>query len=801
MFKVQSSRFKCPSGVATSVAMSYTLSPHPHPSPLPSRETGSKTAAVVGVLILLTLTAVAPTVCADDDAIGRYIPDDFFGTTSHVNGAWMLPLLKDLNLHVVRVDFIHHALEPVPGQYHFGDDHWVIRSADLGIEHGLDQLAVVTTYDTYERIAADPDAFEKFAFAIASKYKQKIRYWQASNEPDVTKPARANQYVIMLKAFYRGVKRADPDNQVVLAGQAGEGHRRLDIIYELGGKGYFDILASHSYTRPRLPEEGGYLQRIASIRKTMQKHGEDKPLWVTEMGWNGVEASMLEYLRAKYPSHRAYSGTEETQARGLARLYLLSATEPWIKRVYFFNLAQQAAYDEENHNGDAYIGIVGPWVAGQNRPKDAYFAVKTVIAMIGRATYQGRIDLGPRLWALAFTRDDKATVALWSLDDGITMKLTDTSKITGVTSMVGTPILIRDDALQLTGRPIYVHCNQQDLDALRQQIAGAAVHGQQDLRVTLSLDRQRTQAASAPVLSVQVANISRRQVVPGPIRLKIAEPWRAAVRQITFDAPLQPEQVEQRGVHLTGPDMRPGEFRIFAEARPERGMRTRQTICYATFLRRAFDFSADGKLDEWAAVRPVELPKTEAEREIADWRGPDDCSARWYAAWDDKALYFAADVRDDAHHQPYKQNAASSLWMGDSIQLALDMGDDAAPSANAPAFDGRNDVELGLALSPDGPIACFSHHPDGGDGHIVLSDLTVSRDEQAKRTRYEAAIPWQQLGWTEPVANRWMGMNLLVNDNDGGDRRGALQWSPGLIYQKNPALFAKVLLLAPSVSP
>lgn len=724
----------------------------------------------------------------------RYVPADFFGTTTHVNGPWALPLLRELNMHVVRLDFTHQALEPSVGTYAFGDDHWIISSADFGVTNGLDQLAVVTTYNTYPRIADDPGAFEDFAFAIAAKYKGAIRYWQASNEPDLTKPVVAEQYPIMLKAFYRGVKRADPENQVVLAGLAGEEPRLLDMLYQRGAKDFCDILASHSYTRPRLPEEGGFLQRIASLHEVMKKHGDEKPLWVTEIGWNGVEPSMLDYLRSNYPSHRAYSSTEEIQARALARVYLLAATDPWIERVYFFNLAQRAAYTDVHPETDSYIGIVSEWPAGRHRPKDAYFAVKTVIAMIGESTYLGRIDLGARVWALMFEREEAATVALWSLDDGIALQLDDTAMITGVTSMVGTPVEVRNDTLLLSGRPVYAQCDARDLDALRQRIADAAVQGQENVQVSMALDRPGTLAAGRPVLALEVANISREEVVPGPIELQVAEPWRAAVQRIRFDVPLAPGQVEQRTWQVEGPDMRPGEFRMHAVARPERGMRSETTLCYASFVRRSFAFVADGRLDEWASRRPVELGKVAAEREIAAWRGPEDCSARWHVAWDDDALFVAAEVRDDVHHQASDRDTSSGQWMGDGIQLALDMGDDARPASNLPAYDGRNDVELGLALSPDGPIVHVWAHPHHAPGAADLADVAVIRDEDASVTRYEAAIPWRTLGWTGLVANQWMGMNLVVNDNDGADRRGALQWSDGMVYGKDPSRFPKVLL-------
>ena len=136
---------------------------------------------------------------------------------------------------------------------------------------------------------------------------------------------------------------------------------------------------------------------------------------------------MLEYLRTKFDGHRTYAVTEEEQARGLVRVYLLSATVPWVERVYFFHLHQEAAYTGIAENVDHYMGLFTPWLEGQVRPKDAYFAVKTVIQVLNQSAYKGRIETPARSWCLHFERGNEATFALWCLDDAMTMTLKDAS--------------------------------------------------------------------------------------------------------------------------------------------------------------------------------------------------------------------------------------------------------------------------------------------------------------------------------------------------------------------------------------
>ena len=148
----------------------------------------------------------------------------------------------------------------------------------------------------------------------------------------------------MLQAFYRGVKRADPNNIVVVGTFDTSESGGLQTAYQHGIKDYFDVLNTHPYTWRDLPEEGGYVGKIEAVRNVMNQYGDDKPIWVTEIGWNGVEfstydgTSMLKYLCQTYPLHNARSTSEEDQARAYARLYLVSTSVPAVERVYFFGM-------------------------------------------------------------------------------------------------------------------------------------------------------------------------------------------------------------------------------------------------------------------------------------------------------------------------------------------------------------------------------------------------------------------------------------------------------------------------------
>jgi hypothetical protein len=287
----------------------------------------------------------------------------------------------------------------------------------------------------------------------------------------------------MLQAFYRGVKRADPNNIVVVGTFDTSESGGLQTAYQHGIKDYFDVLNTHPYTWRDLPEEGGYVGKIEAVRNVMNQYGDDKPIWVTEIGWNGVEPStydgmpMLDYLRQTYSLHNTRSTSEEDQARAYARLYLISTSVPAVERVYFFGMGDLVMngplWGQPYHDEVDYMEVVGRSEGDtQLRPKPALDSLRTVVEMIGETTYKGRIELdSSQIWALKYQRDSEAIVALWSLDEDVTLPLQDASVIESVTSMVGDPILLSDDELQLSGRPIYVKVAAENLASLQGQLA------------------------------------------------------------------------------------------------------------------------------------------------------------------------------------------------------------------------------------------------------------------------------------------------------------------------------------------
>lgn len=192
--------------------------------------------------------------------------------------------------------------------------------------------------------------------------------------------------------------------------------------------------------------------------------------------------------------------------------------------------------------------------------------------------------------------------------------------------------------------------------------------------------------------------------------------------------------------------------------------------------------SVDGKLDEWQGQTRFEADTVRND----SWEGEKDLSAFGYLSWDESNLYLAVDVTDDAQSQP---GTGFDIWAGDSIQFAIGA---AYETGDAPGSYN----EAGIALGDAGQVLRWRWIATPGlaaDGSFA-PNAAVSRQEG--ETIYEASIPWEELGIDSSRAANGLKLkfSLLVNDNDGGGRKGWVEYNGGIGTAKDIHAFGDVFL-------
>ncbi|MBK8900056.1 MAG: cellulase family glycosylhydrolase [Anaerolineaceae bacterium] len=211
----------------------------------------------------------------------------------------------------------------------------------------------------------DYDDFGDFAAAVAERYNGRIRYFQVWNEPNGNgewgnhQPVNPEQYTELLCTAYRRIKEVNP-TAVVLAGaltptvDINDANLNdlifLERMYAAGAGACFDVMSAQGYglwsgalDRRLKPNVINYPHNLY-LRDVMVRHGDaDKPIWISELGWNVVPDGI---------DMRFGQVTPEQQARFAVEAYERAQEEwPWVGVVNYWFLKRK---DESELNESFY---------------------------------------------------------------------------------------------------------------------------------------------------------------------------------------------------------------------------------------------------------------------------------------------------------------------------------------------------------------------------------------------------------------------------------------------------------------
>lgn len=218
----------------------------------------------------------------------------------------------------------------------------------------------------------------------------------------------------------------------------------------------------------------------------------------------------------------------------------------------------------------------------------------------------------------------------------------------------------------------------------------------------------------------------------------------------------------------------------------------------------------DGSLNDWNLDSPAVVEDaTQIIRDAVFWQGPNDCSAKFYLAWNEENLYMAADVTEDT---PLGAIEMLPIDGEDNLKLYISTDPTADPDRQEYGTndflvyfimdEGYWDTAIDRSMVPkDNRQRFVSVGMDGGES--VLDGYTCAIEKTATGFTWEAVIPWtcfsnKKIEVYTPKAGDTLLCNFAITDISypcpGTEYIPQLAWTGNYKINTNPSLWGSVTL-------
>jgi len=271
----------------------------------------------------------------------------------------LLDKIAEMNPPIVRADFDWDQMEPERGEFNFTRtdkfvDFFYSRNIEiLGLIAGCNPEWANGRNDDCHYMFLDVNDFKNYVRTTVSRYKNKVRYWEIGNEPNLPKffKGTMEQYFEdVLVPAAEVIKNIDKDLQIAAPSVVVMENRKWDVWLETLARDYnpyFDIASFHVY---RSSDEGVISKVLfnppcgfgkgpdRSVEKVLSKGFNGKTIWMTETGFKTTGGELREIFQKDN-----YQGVLED----------LGCWGP-VSRVFFYHMIDATA------DGWYHYGILNP---------------------------------------------------------------------------------------------------------------------------------------------------------------------------------------------------------------------------------------------------------------------------------------------------------------------------------------------------------------------------------------------------------------------------------------------------------
>ncbi len=600
-----------------------------------------------------------------------------------------------------------------------------------------------------------PEAWREYIRRFAVRYRDRVRYMEVWNEPDInTFAENPERYLQLMRIAYEETRKHAPGITVMTGGFSGmvTTPRQTSFVRQIldRGRENYDVIAFHGHG-----SLNSYLSHLEPMLAARQEFGITAPWYANETA---------------EPSN--WSG-EDGQAVTLFKKLLVS----WARGAIGYNWYDLRNDGDNSQEAEHNYGML----TQEFYPKPVYGVYNMLAGVFGEAELIRNARFAERSMQAYVFRDRNGDFLLpaWNDEPGDILFAVSCGASASRVDLFGnqTPLPVLDGitAFAVGSHPATLSTAGEEEPVFRGELLAAdgafnLVSGEQrNFELTL------TNPTASP-LHFQLKLILPPGLSGGDTE---ADLLLSAGEKRRLSWPLQagrdfhslPDRPQTVGIELA----LTAENREFWHGTLYREVRTVIRLPKQGFARQP-DFLLN------SSEQVTRLVSAAPENEPLYWQGREDLSSAVWLGQDGNSLLLRVEVSDDVHCQPHH---GVESWMGDNIQFALQL----------PEQSGF--WEIGLTRLADGscePWVWLAPTGYAADNTASRIKLSTSRDDAAQKTLYHAEIPFDAIGLTETSGRQGFRFNLLVNDNDGKGRNNCIAIAPGIAESKSPSRYPTVSL-------
>ena len=606
---------------------------------------------------------------------------------------------------------------------------------------------------------------------MAEKYKGMVNVYEIINEPNALAgrsknpdpdfyehiSVKSNARIIHEAAV--AIRRGDPNAKIAGPATCGTDVSWIADVLSEGAWKDLDIISEHPYHS--LPEAQNYQGMLETIQKLKIKYKKNLELCSTERG----------LFMPTLPLDNRHNDLHRKSTAKLLRTMLLSyagGSETFFDFLFATgSYAIQYTMVRQGNPGNDYLPL----------PAYSMYAARAMADRIENAPMVRQVKLGLLYRCYIFDHGSKRTAVIWKWS-GTPEKISFKRKF-DIYDFMGTKTTA--DSFELSEFPCYLESTL-PLDSFAREIANA------DLRSETNRFQVSVNVRNSRQFSFDIRNITGKTIPAGTVRI-----LNGVTEQAVRPCPAIPPE---------------GKTEVLFNTRRPIGL-TPQTLS-AEIGGRKLEFQLkgitaaylkktpvlDGDLGEWKQIPPILLTADQNAFSYRPWNAEEKKSrAELRFAWNKDGFYMAATVWKKGFH-PVDANGPTGTWRGDGLQIAMDPLKNALPGSGYQDDDFEYDTAMfqgkPLVNRQRGSLAIHdSLTKKLGPVDDVQSAIAVKPDHVIYELAFQPfAVSPFRLG-----AGNSMRISVIANMNDGKERIGYLQLTPGLgVVKKDPFQFIHLFL-------